>query len=149
MSAAAFDTSVIVAALVREHPEHTRARALVEFVATGLADVAMACPAPAIVAAHLVGIGADERWATERARDVLAMFRMLDVTSEDATQALADAASGDHAVDLTAASLRRHGVRRVVAAADRLDAFAAAGIAEALSIADTDARIEVLIPEGA
>lgn len=82
--AAAFDHSVLVAALVGDHPEHARARALLEFVATGLTDVGMACTAPVTVAADLVHAGGDPAWAGERARDVLEMFRLLDVTEEDA-----------------------------------------------------------------
>ena len=144
--AAGFDHSVLVAALIAGHPEHARARALLEFVATGLTDVGVVCTAPTATASELVRAGADDAWACDRARDVLEMFRLLDVTEEDALQALS--AGGPHAGDaaLVAASMRRHGVPLVVAAQERLDLLADAGVAQVLSIADADARVDVLIP---
>jgi predicted nucleic acid-binding protein len=146
MTAAAFDTSVVVAALVRDHPEHAPARALVQFLATGLAEVAMICSAPTTVTVETIRRGADPDWARERARDVAAMVRLLDLNDQDATQALAHGDAIDAAPLLAAAAFRRHGVGLVVTAADRRRGYVDCGIEEVLSITEADAQVEVLIP---
>lgn len=147
-AAAALDTSVVVAALVREHPEHEPARALIEFLATGLADVAMLCSAPTTVAVELIRHGAEPDWAGERARDVLAMVRLLDLSEEDAVQAFAHGDHADAEPPFAAAAFRRHGVACVVTAADRRRGFEDCGMDEVVSIADADRRIDLLLPSG-
>jgi predicted nucleic acid-binding protein len=146
VTAAAFDASVLVAALIRDHPEHEPARSLVQFLATGLADVAMICSAPTTVTVETIRRGADPDWARERARDVAAMVRLLDLNDQDATQALGHGEPSDAAPLLAAASFRRHGVELVVTAADRRRGYVDCGIASVLSITEADAQVEVLIP---
>ena len=148
MTAAGFDSSVVIAALVRDHREHEQARALVQFLATGLADVAMVCTAPTTVAVELLRRGGDPDWSRERARDLTAMVRLLDLNDQDAMQALAHGSASDAEPLLAAAAFRRHGVARVVTAADRRRGFEDCGIGEVHSIAEANAHVEVLIPGG-
>ncbi len=148
MTAAGFDASVVIAALARDHPEHEPARALVRFLATGLADVGMICSAPTTVTVELLRRGADPDWSRERARDVAAMVRLLELNDQDATQALAHGSASDAEPLLAAASFRRHGVALVVTAADRRRGFVDCGIEEVFSIAEATANVEVLIPGG-
>ena len=72
-----------VARLVQGHPEHERARSVLEFAASGLAPIAVACTTPMQVARDLVHAGAEQDWAIERAREVAAVFRLVDVSGDD------------------------------------------------------------------